>query len=411
MLKFESAPFAGKKLSVAAAVVCSSLLLGLQGCAWIEEQTGRDTSLGLSPVGAAAATGAVIGGGLGAIVGSNSGSAGGGLVIGAAVGAAAGGLVGEGLENQRKDQEELELKAAQDEELLKANRRRIQEFQQGKDVAEKRASLGNPPAKPGVINTPPGYKGNPRAIKFTESHSESSFGQSDSIVMAHPEPVRPARLAPKLETSPVKLSRTKEVDLIVETPPSPALQPATSDLKASTQKGPDLKGGLPPPRADEELPVTGESFTLSSAVETVQPPARKVTEIKPATELVKAPAPATIDVKPIPPAPVAVEPAGVEPVAVLVPAVKDTKAEDCARAEQEFGRAKNSVSDADKLFYLRRALRLCSGKTNYHLAIGRIYGRLGRVDDAEYEFKQVLDLEPGNSDAKQELTALKQAVN
>lgn len=73
---------------------------------------------------------------------------------------------------------------------------------------------------------------------------------------------------------------------------------------------------------------------------------------------------------------------------------------DCGKAEGEAVRARASVSEADQLFYFRRALRLCPKSTQYHLEIGKIYSTLGRKEDAEFEFRQVLDLDPKNQEAK-----------
>jgi tetratricopeptide (TPR) repeat protein len=89
---------------------------------------------------------------------------------------------------------------------------------------------------------------------------------------------------------------------------------------------------------------------------------------------------------------------------------KSGQDDDCSRADQEYQRANTSISDADKLFYLRRALRLCSSKANFHLATGKVYAKLGRTEDAEYEFRQVLDLESNNAEATKELASLKQGT-
>jgi len=79
---------------------------------------------------------------------------------------------------------------------------------------------------------------------------------------------------------------------------------------------------------------------------------------------------------------------------------------DCREAESEAVRARNARSDADRLFYLRRALRLCPAQASYHLEIGVVYASIGRTDDARFEFRETLDLDPGNPEAGIQLSKL-----
>ena len=88
-------------------------------------------------------------------------------------------------------------------------------------------------------------------------------------------------------------------------------------------------------------------------------------------------------------------------VASKTAVVKDDPA--CAKAEEEARRASGSKSAADKLFYYRRALRVCPSEAKYHYEIGRVYSVIGRNEDAIYELRQALDLNPGMSEAKAEL--------
>ncbi len=91
---------------------------------------------------------------------------------------------------------------------------------------------------------------------------------------------------------------------------------------------------------------------------------------------------------------------------VVSTAARSTSEGDCGKAEGEAERARSSVSEADQLFYYRRALRLCPNSPQYHLEIGKIYSTLGRKQDAEFEFRQVMEIEPKNSEAKSLLSAL-----
>ena len=61
---------------------------------------------------------------------------------------------------------------------------------------------------------------------------------------------------------------------------------------------------------------------------------------------------------------------------------------------------------ADKLFHYRRALRLCPDNALYHNGLGEIYRSLNRLDDAEYEFREALRLDPGFQTARENLSGL-----
>jgi tetratricopeptide (TPR) repeat protein len=78
----------------------------------------------------------------------------------------------------------------------------------------------------------------------------------------------------------------------------------------------------------------------------------------------------------------------------------------CKGAEVEAKRARSASSEADRLFYYRRALRLCPLEPGYHLEIGRVYAELGRKEDAEFEFHKALELDPESEEAQDELSLL-----
>jgi hypothetical protein len=81
---------------------------------------------------------------------------------------------------------------------------------------------------------------------------------------------------------------------------------------------------------------------------------------------------------------------------------------DCVQAGQEASKATSSFELADKLFHLRRALRLCPDKAEYHNELGEVYSALNRKADAAFEFRETLRLDPDNQDARNNLQSLKQ---
>jgi len=59
---------------------------------------------------------------------------------------------------------------------------------------------------------------------------------------------------------------------------------------------------------------------------------------------------------------------------------------ECGEAQDEVNKANEAIDSADKLFHLRRALRLCPNNSSYHNMLGGLYLKLGRKEDADFEF-------------------------
>jgi hypothetical protein len=78
----------------------------------------------------------------------------------------------------------------------------------------------------------------------------------------------------------------------------------------------------------------------------------------------------------------------------------------CKEAVKEAERGLKSSSDADRLFYLRRASRLCPGEPTYHVELGRMLSSLGKYNEAKQELKHALTLDPKNQTARDELGIL-----
>lgn len=92
---------------------------------------------------------------------------------------------------------------------------------------------------------------------------------------------------------------------------------------------------------------------------------------------------------------------------VVARAVKDsTNSESCNEAAREAQSASTASEQSDKLFHLRRALRLCPQSPQYHHELGKVYLGLNRKSDAEYEFKQALASDAAFHPAQESLDAL-----
>lgn len=77
---------------------------------------------------------------------------------------------------------------------------------------------------------------------------------------------------------------------------------------------------------------------------------------------------------------------------------------DCSGAASEVKNANRASESADKLFHLRRALRLCPDDPDIHVRLGKVYKDLNRKSDAEFEFKEALRLNPDFKPAQKELS-------
>jgi hypothetical protein len=82
------------------------------------------------------------------------------------------------------------------------------------------------------------------------------------------------------------------------------------------------------------------------------------------------------------------------------------KGRDCQDATKELAWAGERALPADKLFHLRRALRLCPEDPRYHLELAALYRSLGRDGDAIYEYHEVARIDPDNQEASKALKEL-----
>ncbi|NLF24715.1 MAG: tetratricopeptide repeat protein [Deltaproteobacteria bacterium] len=86
--------------------------------------------------------------------------------------------------------------------------------------------------------------------------------------------------------------------------------------------------------------------------------------------------------------------------------VSSADSADCAQAEEEVRSGDRASNSADKLFHYRRALRLCPNRADFHNSLGETYLKLQRKEDAEFEFREALRVDPGFSAARQNLNAI-----
>lgn len=336
-------------------VTVTIFLFLMSGCSYFGEEAPELTlpEHNLTTRGLSTATGAAIGAGLGVIVGSESGNAGEGLVIGGLAGATAGALIGNELQNQEELAQTQKEELVRQDETLGNQRREIDEL---RDSASD-VSPTNSSSHSGESST---YRGNPRAKPVTAHSAVTSPAVNSSR----------ARLESAKSPTPTRMPAPASTSTARETTSIAALpKAATSD------------SALPPahvPAGEDE----GDDALPSDAVNLGGE------ELTGDDEAVAETTIAAVDSE-----------------------QEDATGEDanCGKAQEEVERAKSSSSQADQLFYFRRALRLCPRNAHYHVEIGKVYGSMGREEDAQYEFRQALDLEPGNTKAREALNQLKES--
>jgi hypothetical protein len=169
--------------------------------------------------------------------------------------------------------------------------------------------------------------------------------------------------------------------------PSPSVYGARTYNNTAGAKSLPQRSSDPLARLDMRSQSIGERTITTSSVKPA--PARKVEQPRRAA----------------PPQP-QVAPKAAEPVVAKQVSTTSDPSESCGEAEKERSSAENAMESSDKLFHLRRALRLCPNNARVHHELGKVYASMDRAGDAEHEFKQALDVDPSYAPAKQSLDSM-----
>ncbi len=331
--------------------------------------------------GMGAAAGGVLGAGLGAIVGSATGDAGAGLVIGAVAGTAAGAAVGNMVEGQEATIRTQDEAIERHERIIQAQRGEIEELRrvhQDGPLASLRRAQPVQPRRP-----------------------ESSAFSAPTRVGGRAERVLPQPQLPHART----VNTVNTVKPYADLPKPSAAALATRQSMSERN--------LTQSESGSELQ---RRFAEQSA-HSRQPLARKSQDT--VSNLSKS---AGFE------SPAIVEPAIVEPPASEIQALSSHSGEsaaqgqtlgavgalatetqpsaDCTQAGAEAEKAGRSSELADKLFHLRRALRMCPENATYHNDLGEVYLALNRKTDAAFEFREAVRLDPKHEEAQTNLRGL-----
>ncbi len=447
--------FASCSRTFLALAICSA---GASGCSriWKDPNDSSASSTASKPgsVGEGAAigafSGAALGGGVGAIIGSTSGHLGEGVAVGALAGGVAGAGVGAAVYDYRGKQA-AKRDSQRDEAYQREEQRR--DYNSVKDSLGDEMSYrpqGNTGGATGRgysasasgYGVRENYFGNPQAKPFRSGGSSSTLAHKSSAERRGyiPASVRTASRNESLghgrHAAPVRQSWDS-----AKTPPRARLAESTARLPAvndvsdaaysdrGTARGASaaLKNtALGQTSHNSPLKAENEEDLLAAGID--EPPVKTVghdgidgvaglpaaATVKSAVKSEVAEAGRTLDsaksstlktassVKSE-----ASDAVVAKQIGKLPPAESNSG---CIQAEKEAARAVNATSDADRLFYLGRASRLCPTSDTFQVELGKVFAKIGKNQDAKSAFKKAAELNPQNDVARDELSILENSA-
>ncbi len=342
----------------------------------------QESNLGLSTTGVVAATGAVIGAGIGTIIGSATGNAGEGLVLGTAAGAATGALIGTKFEEQEELIIEQREVMARQQEKIATHERKIKTL---KIDVEDEYPNNRPSVLPKSVPLS-NYEGNPRAQKLADdlarndSRARLKSNTNRKISTIKEESLPPAILPSKKEAEKIKVAKKlpEQMPTVVKVLPKKELTKKEKIRKIAN--APIVK------------PSDNRTKTLAEVANTA--PKNMVKKVVDANNALGLPKQEK------------------EKIATNIAKLSSSSKQpikdsgSCKDATVEAERAKQASSEADKLFYFRRAARLCPANPDYRVSIGQVYASLGKTEQARVEFEKAVELDPNNEIANEELSLM-----
>jgi tetratricopeptide (TPR) repeat protein len=382
-----------------------------------------------------AIAGSVVGAGLGTVIGATSGNAGEGLLIGSAAGAVVGGIAGRTVDNQEAENQRVAQNVQlQEQQIAKQNQQ----------IGSLRSSLGDNASASQINSNRPGgptwkndsYNSNSYALQANavvasnsgSSSSQRGFANNPEFEAISVDQLASTKPVSQEETYPTNVSNMPQAQGFGASIGTPVVVQEDKVVEEVASDAPSIPVDLPPvqeasssqlppaKKVEAEIPSITSIEKEAPKVEekTAEVTEKKVEEKKlamlardqemPTTpkvvEEVKQEVP-KVEEKAVEP----VQEKEEEPVAKNV--TERPKANiDCDKAKLEIDRAENASSDADRLFYYRRALRLCPTNSELHVRMGEVFNSIGRTEDAAFEFRQAIDLDPNNANAREGLSLL-----
>lgn len=364
---------------------CVAALFGLSACT----DPGETTGIG-------AATGGALGAGLGAIVGSQTGDAGSGLVLGGIAGASTGALVGNAFESQEQAIRRQDERLQRQDRTITAQQAEITELRRlSQDSVSFRGQRNDRPgSSSGLSGVPLAYQP-PRRDGLAPSGARPGIGSSGTT----------GGFSSGV-TSPVAALRERDI-----VPPFIPARPSTGaplGVPSNAMAAGDMSANADAARAyavdrRPQLPDSARAMIPSDPVRLGT--GQSGTAQSDAVSLDSAPSD-PVQANAAQPSFISGAGSGMVGGSVAALSTSDGPLSECQQAAAEVERAQAARDAADKLFHYRRALRLCPNNARYHSGLGEVYLSLNRRTDAEFEFKEALVLDPDESAARRNLTAM-----
>lgn len=306
-----------------------------------------------------AAAGGAIGAGLGAIVGNQTGNAGSGLAIGAVAGAATGALIGNALQAQHEKLDTQKESVKRQDQAIRAQRSEIEELRR------MQSDTGySQQARTQSVNA---YLVEEKRLQLRKRGPTPRGGETTSHYAPPPLSARSSEPLARYDAKSSSRTITATTAAVASTAAvaAPRKEPAQSHIAKGIQ--------------EKDL-ASAASTQVESQKADVAP-----VKVQPIEETTTDTTTAKVATQP--------EAAG-----------------GCAEAKEAREAAGSASDNSDKLFHLRKALRLCPNSAETHYDLGQAYVHMDRAADASYEFKQALSINPGYTAAKESLKELDQGT-
>jgi len=415
-------------------ITLALFLISQAGCA---TEPGETTALG-------GVAGATLGAGLGAIIGNQVGDPGSGVALGGVAGALAGTMVANEMESSNRKLALQEEMSRRQRETLNSQQKALSELRSLDDDSDvgaggsRRRDHSNRSSLPDTWSRSASYKGAASSITSDSNTTESSVTSASASPAEYrrldkksyndvgddikaSQVVAPVQKAeknsgtrPSSIFSPVNSEKLAVVDpeavqeefkvndeATVKEKPSKAVTSSVVAKKkvAPPYEPPKDKIGIPSPTSIMPEAVSGEAATeltdsLVDSHDQLSSKSYNVSEGHDARRDPQAKAVAELGIKAKEDKPSNVKEAD--------------RSIECKNAEIEANKSAQATEVPDKLFHLRRALRLCPSDPQYHYGLGKVYSTVGRTDDAKYEFQEALKVDPKFAPALKEIGTVSQ---
>jgi hypothetical protein len=321
--------------------------------------------------------GALIGAGVGALVGSTAGEAGAGVVLGSIAGATSGGLIGHAIDGQEKRINQHDARSG-------VNTKKI--------ASSSRGSLADT-----IWSSSNSSNNSNRSKKstFTQIKEEKNIPAVPKTISGNAKATDQPTFISRKETNGTGLPMAKEPTIELQKP-----KPELPTFSSATIKKPTLSDSKVPPKTARIInPPTSSDKNIIVAKESSRAKLNEP-EIKKSIEQDKSLAKASSDLTQSKEELTAnVAKANVAPKVSAATSA-------CDAGQKDFERAKKSASDSDKVFYLRRVILACPKDSDARVQLGQVYSRLGLKDEAKKEFNSVLESDPENESAQDEMSIM-----